>query len=98
MSNTLTNVSKGRPAIKLTWPDNIDFTIADIYKNYNEKVSKVTIGEKVHKAVKDGTIKESGIAENKRGRKAILYRLNGPLISLPEPVLPSGETVVMSEK
>jgi len=79
-----TSVSKkitGRPPKHLEWPKDVNFTVKDLFEKCNKTISKVTIKSKIDKAMAAQKIMAMGPDENKVGRKAILYRLNNPIMT-----------------
>jgi len=67
-----TKNKRGRPEVQIEWP-NGEFTAEQAYSLNQASVSKVSVHNKINKAVKDGGLERTKKTPNKIGRPSYMY-------------------------
>ena len=63
---------RGRPETEIQWPTG-EFTAEQVFKMNSDKVSRVSVHNKINRNVKDGVLVKTKRAANKIGRPSWLY-------------------------
>ena len=67
---------RGRPAATINWPEG-EFTAGEVYHLNRDKVSRVSIHNKINRALEDGNILKLRKSQNKIGRPSFTYVKTG---------------------
>jgi len=67
-----TKNKRGRPEVQIEWP-NGEFTAEQAYSLNQASVSKVSVHNKINKAVKEETLVKTKKTPNKIGRPSYMY-------------------------
>ena len=63
---------RGRPETEIQWPEG-EFTAEQVFKMNSDKVSRVSVHNKINRNVKDGVLVKTKRSSNKIGRPSWLY-------------------------
>ena len=67
-----TKTKRGRPETQIQWPEG-EFTAEQVFKMNSDKVSRVSVHNKINRNVRDGVLAKTKKASNKIGRPSWLY-------------------------
>lgn len=76
---------RGRPEVSISWPQG-EFTAGEAYLLNKDRVSRVSIHNKINRGVEDGDILKVRKSQNKIGRPSFTYALNAPVVAEAAPV------------